>query len=270
FMTPTAELADIVLPACTFLERVSLCRVYETRGAMMLRRKVIEPLWESWSDCKFWLELARRLGHEEYFPWKDDEETLDYYLEPSGLTVEYLRDEHPTGIIEGHKYYDEYKEKGFPTPSGKVELYSSELEKLGYDPLPTYREPGESPLNMPELAKEYPLVLTAGVRELEYWHSQYRSLSRLHRRNPGPSAEINTDTADMYDIKDGDLIVIETKIGSIEVRARVSGDIMPGVVSVGHAWPEASENVLTDDTPVDPLSGYPALAGVLCRVRKKT
>ncbi|MFC1974157.1 molybdopterin-dependent oxidoreductase [Chloroflexota bacterium] len=270
FMTPTAELADIVLPACTFLERVSLCRVYETRGAMMLRRKVIEPLWESWSDCKFWLELARRLGYEEHFPWKDDEETLDYYLEPSGLTVKYLRDEHPTGIIEGRKYYDEYKEKGFPTPSGRVELYSSTLEKLGYDPLPSYQEPGESPLSTPELAMEYPLVLTAGVRELEYWHSQYRNIRELRRRNSGPSAEIHLDTASNYGIQDGDLMIIETKRGRIEVRARVTDDIMSGIVSVGHAWPEASENVLTDDMPADPLSGYPAFAGVLCRIKKKT
>jgi len=58
--------------------------------------------------------------------------------------------------------------------------------------------------------------------------------------------------------------------GRIEVRARVTDDIMSGIVSVGHAWPEASENVLTDDMPADPLSGYPAFAGVLCRIKKKT
>ena len=264
FMTPTAEMADIVLPACTFLERYNLTNL----TAAMLRRPVIEPLWESWSDGKFWLELAKRMGYEEYFPWKDDEEILDYFLEPSGLTVKYLRDEHPTGTLPVTKKYNEYKEKGFKTPSGKVELYSEELEKLGYDPLPTYQEPPEGPISAPELAKAYPLILTTGARELEYWHSEHRKLPKLRRRNPEARAAIHPNTARKYDVSDGDLMIVETKTGGTEIKARVTEDILPCVVSFPHAWP--GENMLTDDTPVDPVSGYPAFTGLLCRVRRKT
>jgi anaerobic selenocysteine-containing dehydrogenase len=263
FMTETAEMADIVLPACTFLERYNLTNL----TAAMLRRPVIEPLWESWSDGKFWLELAKRMGYKEYFPWEDDEEVLDYFLEPSGLTVKYLRDEHPTGILPLTNNYYEYKEKGFRTPSGKVELYSEELEKLGYDPLPTYQEPPESPISTPELAKQYPLILITGARELEYWHSQHRNLSKLRRRNPEARADIHPSTARKYDVSDGDLMIVETKTGGMEIKARITEDILPGVISVPHAWPGV--NMLTDDTPVDPVSGYMAFTGLLCRVSKK-
>jgi anaerobic selenocysteine-containing dehydrogenase len=266
FMTATAERADIVLPACSFLEKVS------TTGmslVAMLRRPVIPPLWESWSDCGFWLELAKRMGYEEYFPWKDDDEVLDHFLKPAGLTVEYLRDEHPTSILPFTKHFDEYRKRGFRTPSGKVELYSEELERMGYDPMPTYQEPLESPISTPELAMDYPLVLTTGAREMEYWHSQHRNLSRLRRRNPEPLAEIHLDTARRYGIGDGDLIVVETKRGSIEIKARVTQDIMPDVVIVPHGWAESCENMLTDDTPADPVSGYMAFTGLLARVSKK-
>jgi anaerobic selenocysteine-containing dehydrogenase len=266
FMTATAEVADIVLPACTFLEKVSATSMTHVA---MLRRPVIAPLWESWSDCRFWLELAKRMGYEEYFPWKDDEEVLNHFLEPAGLTVKYLRDEHPTGILPVTTHYDEYSKRGFRTSSGKVELYSEELEKMGYDPLPTYQEPVESPISTPELARDYPLVLTTGARETEYWHSQHRNLSRLRRRNPEPMADIHADTAAKYGIGNGDLMVVETKRGSIEIKARVSQEIMPDVVSVPHGWPESCENVLTDDAPADPVTGYPAFTGLLARVSKK-
>jgi anaerobic selenocysteine-containing dehydrogenase len=266
FMSATAEIADIVLPACTFLEKVSATGM---SLVSMLRVPVITPLWESWSDCRFWLELAKRMGYEEDFPWKDDEEVLDHFLKPIGLTVRYLRDEHPTGILPLTTHYDEYKKRGFPTPSGKVELYSEELEKMGYDPLPTYQEPRESPISTPELATEYPLVLTTGAREKEYWHSQQRNLSKLHRRNPGPLAEIHPDTARRYGIGDGDLTVVETKRGSIEIKARVTQDIMPDIVSVPHGWAESCENMLTNDIPADPVSGYVAFTGLLCKISKK-
>jgi anaerobic selenocysteine-containing dehydrogenase len=135
--------------------------------------------------------------------------------------------------------------------------------------LPTYQEPVESPISTPELARDYPLVLTTGARETEYWHSQHRNLSRLRRRNPEPVADIHADTAAKYGIGDGDLMVVETRRGGIEIKARVSQDIMPDVVSVPHGWPESCENVLTDDTPADPVTGYPAFTGLLARVSKK-
>jgi len=268
FMTETAEKADIVLPACTFLEKLSIT----VEGEVMLRRPAIPPLWESWSDCKFRLELARRMGYEEYFPWKDDEEVIDYFLEPEGLTVKRVEAENPSARLKSmmHPGVYEYKGRGFRTPSGKVELRSELLESYGYDPLPYYQEPAESPISTPELAKEYPLVLITGTRDLEFWHTQHHRLPKLHRRNPEPRAEIHPDTARKYGIGDGDMMIVENRIGNIEIKARVTEDLLPDMVSVPHAWPEACENMLVDDTPADPISGFVAFSGPLCRVRKKS
>ena len=267
-MTATAQMADIVLPACTFIEKMA---PIQWRG-WFLRRPVIEPLWESWPDYKFWLELARRLGYEQHFPWKNDEEICDYFFERSGLTVKKILETYPEGYIHLQTIPGEqqYKREGFRTPSGKVELYSSLLEKAGHDPLPTYLEPQQSPLSTPELFKEFPLILTTGTREIEYYHSEQRHLSTLHRRNPEPVAQIHPDTAVKYGISDGEPMMVETKIGSLEIKARVTDDILPGMISVPHGWNDAPENMLTDDMPADPISGYPALTALLCRVRGKT
>jgi len=266
FMTATAEYADIVLPACTFLEKYSMPDVTQ---AAMLRRPIIPTYEESWSDCKFWRELAQKMGYENDFPWKSDEETLDYYLEPSGTTVKQLRDESPTGMFPVTKAYYEYKKKGFKTSSGKFEFYCQELKTLGYDPMPIYREPAVGPVTTPELAAKYPVNLITGVREAEFWHSQFRDLPKLQSRKPEPLADIHPDTAKKYGIEDGDTMIVENWIGSIEIKAKVTEDIMPNVVNVPHAWPQASGNMLTDDKPVDPEVGYPAFTALLCRIRKK-
>jgi len=273
FMTATAEMADIVLPACTFLERTDLGDVlpayFGPEPWVMLRKPVIRPLWESWPDGKFWLELAKRLGYEKYFPWKDVEEAMDYFMEPSGVTVKNLKEDLPCGLETAPIFYGEYKKRGFHTPSRKVEFYSDELEKLGYDPLPTYCENPESEISSPELAKEYPLVLTTGARILEYWHSQYRNLPALRRRIPDPVFEVHPETAQRYGVADGEWALVETRRGSIEIKASVTEDIAPNVISIPHGWQEANVNILTDNTPADPVSGYPVLKGLLCRITKK-
>ena len=96
------------------------------------------------------------LTGREDFPWEDVKEALSYHLQGSGLTVEGLLDD-PRGLFWGEKdlvkrYY--FRRVGFPTPSGKVEIASEKLRKLGYDPLPVYHEPAETPVSQPELAKE--------------------------------------------------------------------------------------------------------------------
>jgi anaerobic selenocysteine-containing dehydrogenase len=265
FMTETAKKADIVLPACTFLERPHISFVL---SYTMLCRPVIEPVGECWSDCRFWLELAKRMGYEEYFPWKDDEEVLDYFLEPSGLTVKYLRDEHPTGLLPTKDHYGEYEKFGsFRTPSGKVELYSEQIEKMGISPLPIYREPPVSRISTPEIAKEYPLSLISGVRETEFWHSQHHNIPKLIERCPEPRAEIHPDTAGKYGIGNGEPMTVETKTGSMDLKADVTEDIMPDVVSITHGW--SGQNALIDDTPIDPDSGYAPYTGILCKVSRK-
>ena len=269
FVTETAELADIVLPAASYLERTEL-RDYELLGIphVILRKKAIE-VEECWPDWRFWFQLAKRLGCGKYFPWEDEKEAINHLLRPTGITIEQLK-ENPSGIAYGLMKYRGYEEKGFRTPSRKVELYSERLENLGQDPLPTYYEPAESPLSTPDLAKEYPLILTTGSRMLQYYHSQLHNIPRLRGKSPQPVAEVHPDTAGEYGINDGEMVILEAKRGSIKIKAKVTEDIAPTVVSIPHGWSQANANVLTDDKPesCDPISGFPAFKALLCRVSK--
>ena len=271
FMSQTAQMADIVLPAATFLERTELSDYYSLWGYpyVMLRKKVIE-YEEAWPDLKFWFELARKLGYEQYFPWKDPEAAFDHILEPSGFTVKRLTEEIPQGMLYARTRYTEkeYKKDGFRTPSGKVELYSEALAEKGYDPMPTFKEPLESPVATPDPG--YPLILTTGARIVQFCHSQHRNIPRLRRDAPEPLADIHPQTAAGHGVRDGDMVTLSTKRGSIDIKARVTDEILPNVVAIPHGWDEANANVLTSQEPADPIIGYPGLKALLCNVRKKT
>lgn len=269
FMSKTAEKADLVLPAATFLERTELSDYYSLWGIpyVMLRKKAMQ-YGECWSDIRFWLELARRMGYGDYFPWGSEEEIIDFVLEPSGLSVKSLTEERPEGLQYGEVRYREYESTGFPTPSGKVELYSETLANQGLDPLPSLRESPESPFGSPELAKEYPLVLTTGARHQEFMHSQLRNVPTLRQRGPEPFAEINPETAKEYGVEDGKEMLVETARAGIKLKARITERIIPGVVCIPHGWTEANVNFLTDERPANPALGYPALKSLLCRIKE--
>ena len=269
FMTETAELADLVLPASTFLERMELCDYYGTVNGIpyvMLRKEAVKPLWDSWPDWKFYLKLAERMGFKEYFPWSDIADYIDYVLKPSGLTLKLLLEEKPEGVPYGKANYGEYLKTGFKTPTGKIEIYSETLEKMGYSPLPIHLEPSESPRNSPELAKQYPLILVTGSRTLWFLHSQLRNLDKLRSREPEPTVELNPATAKKFQVSDGQWVVVETLRGSIKAKAKITEDIIPEVVNIPHGWRESNVNILTNDKPETHVVGYPALKSYLCRI----
>jgi len=271
FMTETAKLANIFLPACTFLERTELFRMYMGLPLATLRTPAIEPLGESWPDWKLWFELAKRLGYGEYFPWNDVEEALAHYLEPSEITIQELKND-SRGMFWGNqdvvKRY-KFRQEGFPTPSGKVEIFSERLRKMGYDPLPTYHEPAESPVSQPEVAKEYPFIYTTGARIKEFTHSQHRNIPRLRKMHPDPLMDINPEDAKKLGIKEGDTVRVESPRGHAQFRAHVTDDILPQVIHMEAGWGGAANvNFLTDDENLDPISGYPPFRSGLCRVQK--
>ncbi|MFC1847684.1 molybdopterin-dependent oxidoreductase [Chloroflexota bacterium] len=272
FKTETAELADIVLPAATFLEREEPLDIFYplTEGIpyVMLRKKVMQ-YEECWPDAEFWFKLAERMGYQACFPWKSLEEVYDYSLEPSELTVRYLREEKPEGVFYGTTEYERYKSRGVRTPSGKIEIYSKTLEDLGQPPLPVFIEPHESPVGSPDLAREYPLILTTGARVREFLHSQLRNIPKLQRLRPDPVAQIHPHTAYRYGIENCQTIAIETMRGRIEMIADVTEDILPDVVCIPHGWPGANANILTNEEPADPVVGNPCLKALLCRVSAK-
>jgi anaerobic selenocysteine-containing dehydrogenase len=266
FMTETAELADIVLPACSFLEKSGVGYVYGVTTCIpyaMVRKKVIEPIGESWPDWKIWTEIGKRLGYGEFFPWKTEEEIIDFFLKPSGLTRERLEKQHPEG-----EYYAkvQYKQGKYNTPSGRIELYSETLAENGYDPIPRYVEPTRSPISTPEIYKKYPVILTTGARITEYTHSQFRQVASMHKTAPEPLAEIHPSTAKKYGVSDGDMVIVETVKGKVAFKAKTTEALLPGVVSVPHGWEKANANLLTELDHRDPVTGYTEMKSLLCRV----
>ena len=275
FMTPTAALADIVLPVATYLE---LDSIHESEYAPIVNviQKVIEGE-ECWSDLRIYNELAKRMGLGKYF-WENDTQALDFILKPTGLTFDEFR---KVGMITGNKQYRKHEKSGFSTPSGKVELYSSRLKEWGFDPLPVYHEPPESPLSELELAKEYPLVFT-NWKLASFQHSAGRQIKSLRKTHPEPQAIINSETGKELGIKEGTWVYIETKRGRIKQKAVLSPSIDPRVVILEYGWwfPERKEaglygwaesnlNILTSNKkPFAREMGSATLRGILCKVYK--
>jgi anaerobic selenocysteine-containing dehydrogenase len=270
FMTETAKAADYVLPACSHLEKWGVAYTYNVNHCLpylMLRKKAIEPLGESWSEWRLFTELAGKLGLNASFPWKSEEEMVAFELEPSGLCFGHLLNEKPEGAYYRQKKY--CMEKPFRTSTGKIEIYSCELAKVGADPLPTYTEPHRSPVSTPELLGEYPLILCTGARSLFYTHSQFRHVASLRKNNPEPLAELACGTASKYDVKTGDMIIIRTPSGRGKMKATISDRVAEGVVLVPHGWSgEANANLLTDTNSRESVMGYPEMKALLCSVRK--
>jgi anaerobic selenocysteine-containing dehydrogenase len=188
------------------------------------------------------------------------------------------------GGIPGTKEFKKYEKYGFATPTGKVELYSTLFEKLGYDPLPGYEEPAESPFSAPDLAKEYPLVLATGGRIKHFYHSEFRQIKSKRKLHPDPLLQIHPDTARGLGIADRDLVYVETRLGRVQFMAQLFDGIDPRVVHAEHSWwfPEepgeepslfgvwkSNVNVLIDDDPdhCDQICGGWPHAGI-CKVYK--
>jgi anaerobic selenocysteine-containing dehydrogenase len=243
---------------------------------VLIRQKVAE-IGECRDDKQILFDLAHRLGMNDDFPWKDVREFCDWTLAGADLNFEEFKQ---LGILTGKMRYRKYEQNGFATPSGKVELRCSTLESMGYDPLPYYAEPPESPYATPELFKEYPLIITTGSRIQGYFCSEGRQIKSLRRLNPDPVLEIHPDTAKRLGIKTGDWVWIENRRGRIKQRALITEGIHPGVVHAQHGWwfpekeppeygfTESNVNVLAADMPCDPHTGSESLRAFLCKVYK--
>lgn len=274
FLTPTSEHADIILPFAQWPERNEVC---DASWGIGIRRKAIEPVGECWDKINIYLELAKRMKLEAFSQWENVECFMEFKLRKMGITFEDLKEKNWILAPEKFKVYEE---KGFNTPSKKVELYSSIFEKYGYDPLPYHRETPESEINTPELAKKYPLILITGARSMYYVHTDGRQLSWARKMIPDPPIEIHPEAAKKRGIKNGNWLWIENSRGKrIKARAKVTENIHPKVVSIMQGWwfpekqgPEhgcfeANANVLTfNDPPYDTIAGTPYLSGLLCEV----
>jgi len=185
-------------------------------------------------------------------------------LEKTGLTWEDLKQK---GGFSFPDVYKKYEKDGFSTPSKKVELANSKMRNLGFDPLPRYREPDESPISTPELAKEYPLIITTGGRVPMYRHSEGRNISILRDLMPHPLMSINPITAKELGIEEGDDVVIESPRARMEAKAYLTEGIHPRVVQLPSHWPGMQNvNLIMDNERCAPLIGSTQLRCQLCRV----
>jgi len=269
YMTETAKIADIVLPAASFFERpewIDYGQMMSDSPIVILQRKVVEPLEDCWPDWRFWFTLGRTMGYGEYYPWSNIKDAIDWELDPSGITFEQLA-ENPDGIDYREVMYRKYTKKGFNTPSKKVELYSERMDRLGQDPLPGFAESTETPVSRPNLVEQYPFLLITGLRNGIYQHSQFRQCPSLQEMWPEPRAEINIETAMGLGINDGDMVYVNSLRGSVKLRALVTDRIEPAVIGLEEGWTDANVNILTDDAH-DPVTGFPPFRASLCNISK--
>jgi anaerobic selenocysteine-containing dehydrogenase len=278
FMTPTAELADIVLPAAAWPELNQLAGLPTIAANVVLAQQKAVQIGECMADEEIFIALARRMKLDACT--EPVETVLDGQLAGGGLGVTF--DEiKECGFIKVPFRYRKYEQDGFRTPTGKIELYATRFEALGYPPLPGYEEPPESPVSAPDIAKDYPLVLTTGGRIPHYFNSEHRQLAKLRKAYRDPRADIHPDTAARLGISEGDWMWIETRRGRMQQRARLTDGIDPRVISAEHAWwfPEepaphygvwkSNVNLLTDNAPpYDPAMGTYQLRALLCRVAR--
>jgi anaerobic selenocysteine-containing dehydrogenase len=286
FMTPTAELADIVLPVSTPFEaealKVGFEYSQEAQSLVQLRRPLVPPRGEARSDLQIVFDLAMRLGLGAAFWNGDIDAAFRHQLEPSGITLEELR-AHPEGVrVPLTTRYRKYIETGFATPSGKVELYSATLAAHGYAPLPAFDEPLTSPRSRTDLADRYPLVLSC-AKSLFFCETQHRQVASLRKSARDPQVEMHPSTAAARGIAAGGWISLETPHGSIRARAKFNPSLDPQVVFGQHGWWEACDdlglpgyppygpdsanlNLVLRQTPSDPISGSSPLRASVCDV----
>ena len=271
FMTRTAQLADVVLPASSCFEKTQLNRAYIRNSPVILQDQVLACRGQSRPDWKIIFELGKKLGLEGEFPWDSVEEAIDEQLAPSGITVQALR-QNPSGLRAGPLEFAKHEKQGFATPSGKVEFYSQRLADNGHSPVPfLHAEPGE-PISFAGQIPDQAFIGISGERTNRFTHTQFHTIPSLIKREPEGYVELHADDARAKGIAAQDLVQVQTPRGSIRMKARITDRVHPGSVLIAWGWgdidPEASLNNLTDDEQRDPVTCTPSARTFMCAVHK--
>lgn len=243
-LSATAELASVVLPACTFVEG-------DEHGDASFRERFVPRQGESRPDWQILFELSRVIGLGDYFPWRTLSEAN------AAPHLPFLHDEERTFRP---KPSDEPPR--FPTESGRIELASGLMARFGYDAVPTWR----TPRFLKERGPNFPLILVTGPRTRAFINSQFHHLDSLTLVDREAYAELHPETASGLGLSDGSRARIVTPAGALELRVRVSDRVHPEAVVVPSGWARGNANVLTDLEGSDPISGFPALRSQVCRL----
>lgn len=225
WLTPTAQLADYVLPGDMWAERDILGKPFDVAPLVEANRAFRPPV----PGCRSWFAvvkgLADRLGLAADFPWEDERAFFDWRLQPAGCTFRELCDRR-VALVEPCVF------DGWLTPSGKVELASSVLEALGCDPLPAFAEPSDPGAD----GGGYPYLAFAGLRERPNYNTALRQISALRRRQPEPCLLINPADAAREGIAEGDWCAVESAYGSARLMACLDDAQPPATLRIPHGW----------------------------------
>lgn len=281
FMNRTSMLADYLLPAAHWLEKPFYSTAYGYQGFAgdyVEAESAAVPASHP-SDYDLWRDLGCRL--DQRAQWPDTvEEYWDGLLAPAGLTYAATRDHRGPLVGDAARGGRAAvpREPRYGTPSGKVELRSSLLDRWGLDPLPVSHPPGV----FRGQESQYPLVLITGGRDLSGFHQNAQQMAAFRSRYSDPLASLHPHAAAATGIREGDWIRIATPIGEIVHRARITDTIAARVVHADRWWyPELAAdpvdpfgfwltniNVCTDDRTesCDPVMGSWLLRALPCRI----
>lgn len=267
-MTETCRHADIVLPACTSMERNEL-KSYPG-GFLTCTQRCIEPLYQSKPDTEILCDLARYLDHGDDLMAEGYEATMKYIISNLSTTLEELEAAPlPLRMKEARPVKPGMlRENGFETTTGKLELWSELIAKVGdgrpeLNPLPVWKEGFD--VASPE---EYPLTLIAGARLPNAVHSRLHEVPTARSLRKVASVDIHPEDAKNVGVKEGDRVKIVTPTGEIEVGVHVTAAGSPGDVYMYHGYAEADVNKLISASHLDPYTGFPGYNQLRCAVKK--
>lgn len=267
-MTEACRHADIVLPACTSMERSEL-KAYGG-GFLNCTQQCIKPLYEAKSDAEILCDLSRYLDLGDTLMEKGYEETMKYIISNLSVSLEELRDSRlPLRMKEfaPHKP-GELREKGFETPTGKLELWSELIASVGegrtdLHPLPIWSEGFDAASE-----EEFPMTLIAGARIPNALHSRLHEVPWLRSLRRIPSVDLHPEDAARLEVKEGDRVTLASASGEIEVGVHITAAGLPGDVYMYHGYEEADVSRLIPKDHLDPYTGFPGYNQVRCKVKK--
>jgi anaerobic selenocysteine-containing dehydrogenase len=269
FRPHTHPFVDLLLPAAMNYERLAPFAFF---GRQIFGRTPVKPFEECKEDWQIALEIGTRLGFSDVFFNGDVERACNDILGMWNLSYDDLRKNIQKGIVlpaTGPELYRKYKtghmrmdgKQGFPTPTGKIEAFSTTLDRHGYPPLPEYKEPMQS-------TSEYPLILISGSRLPYVTHSKWREDAPwLLELQQEPLLTINPGDAKQRGIQKGDIVLLKTPWGETRVKAKLTKIVPHGIVAMMHGWARSNVNELIP-RKFDPISGFHPYKEVVCAVTK--
>ena len=259
FFTDTTRYADMLLPATTFLEHKDLQKSYG-HYYVQISQAAIAPLGECKSNTDLFRALAARMGFPEPCFRETVDEMIDLALAKphprgwlEGITRERLEKEGHVRLNLGDGPFLPFAHGGFFTTSGKAELYSRTLAAAAMDPVATFVPPQES--RHAEKAARFPLELLSRKAD-NYLNSTFCNTASMQKLEHPDLLEMSAADAEPRGIREGDWVRVFNDRGEVRLRARVNGEVQPGVVAARLNWAALSPdgksiNALTSEILTD-------------------